>query len=64
MSLGLRLIYEEHAYHIYSHLSLSMNSLDEKGESNLDLREIKISPKGKRANTLNKRAKGGERVSS
>jgi hypothetical protein len=64
MSLGLRLTCEEYAYHIYSHLGLSTNSLGEEGEFNLDSGEIKTSPKGKRANTLNEGAKGGERVSS
>jgi hypothetical protein len=34
-----------------------MNSLDEKGESSLNPREIKISLKGKRANTLNRGVK-------
>jgi hypothetical protein len=64
MSLGLHLICEEHAYYIYSHLNLDMNSLDEKGESNLDPEEIKTSLRSKRANTLDEGAKGGERVGS
>jgi hypothetical protein len=64
MSLKLCLTYEEHTYHICSHLSLDMNSLSEKGESNLNLREIKISLRGKRANILNKEAKGEKRVNS
>jgi hypothetical protein len=34
-----------------------MNSLDEKSESNLNPREIKTSPRGKRINTLIKRMK-------
>jgi hypothetical protein len=64
MSLGLHLTCEEYVYHIYSHLSLNINNLDEKSESNLDSREIKTSPKSKRADTLNKRVKSEERISS
>jgi hypothetical protein len=41
-----------------------MNSLDEKGESSLNPKEIKISSRDKRADTLNKRVKSEERVSS
>jgi hypothetical protein len=64
MSLELHLIYKEHTYYIYNHLSLNMNSLNKKSKFNLDSREIKISPRGKRANTLNKGVKGGERVNN
>jgi hypothetical protein len=64
MSLGLRLICEEHAYHICSHLGLDMNSLGEEGESGLNPEEIKTSLRGKRADTLNRGAEGGERVGS
>jgi hypothetical protein len=39
-----------------------MNSLSEESESNLNPREIKTSPKDKRANTLNERVKGEKRV--
>jgi hypothetical protein len=60
MSLGLCLTCEEHAYHICSHLSLDINSLDEEGESNLDPKEIKTSLRGKRANTLDREVKGRE----
>jgi hypothetical protein len=64
MSLKLHLIYKKYAYHIYSHLNLSMNNLSEKGEFSLNPKEIKISPRGKRADTLNKEVKSEERVSS
>jgi hypothetical protein len=60
MSLELHLTYEEHAYHIYSHLNLGINNLDEESESNLDPKEIKISPKSKRVDIFNKRAKDEE----
>jgi hypothetical protein len=64
MSLGLHLTCEEHTYHICNHLNLSINNLSEKDESNLNPKKIKISSKGKRANTLNKGVKSKKRVNS
>jgi hypothetical protein len=58
MSLGLHLIYKEYAYYIYSHLNLSINNLNKKSEFNLNPKEIKINPKGKRVNTLIRGVKG------
>jgi hypothetical protein len=60
MSLGLHLIYEEYTYYIYNHLSLDINNLNKKSEFSLNLKEIKISPRDKRVNTLNKRVKSRE----
>jgi hypothetical protein len=64
MLVRLHFTCEEHAYYISGHLNLDINSLSEKGESNLDPKEIKTSLRGKRVNTLNKRVKSEECMSS
>jgi hypothetical protein len=64
MLVRLHFTYKEYAYYISGHLNLDINSLNEKSESNLDFKEIKTSPRGKRVNTLNKRVKSEECVSN